>query len=198
MNDWCAALRTGVIVHHGNPASENTVENYQMGMYYLWKYSGKEKILQNLTTQTVESAIHAIPLDREKENCGYSKKKAIYAATKSLIKFLNREGITHGVEIEKVKPPKRAFKAKRTIVRSNEFDQLVTTNECMAGARETREFTKTLLYLMGYAGLRKEEGLIVAYQGKDPDKENLTEDRERLLEEEFKKFYEWKQQQKEI
>lgn len=181
ITEWKAALRSGYCTKSRNPASEDTVKKFTWGMYYLWHYSGLDKKIENITFAAVEKAMLAATAelyDKAKEKDGYAVKECIYSAVRNLLKFMIKKGLKTEEELFRLSAlkPKRSFRPKRKIIRSNHFLELVAANETLEKGRDSkgfdRECMKTILYLLGYAGLRKSEVTTLTLD--DIDLENGT------------------------
>jgi len=160
VESWIADLRSGRGMTRRNPASEATIQFYEYGLKALWALSGKVSSLDNLTVETLEAALLAVPFSRGDEKDGYSKKNMIFNAFLSLSKHLERQGLRSADDIAATKRLKvsRKFPAKRPVVREGEFTQLVAYNETWPSGREFEAYAlKVVLHLMGRAGLRRAE-----------------------------------------
>lgn len=181
IQEWIEGLRSGKLTKNRNPAAETTIHNYtEIGMPYFWQYSEAQKSIQEINYKNLDKALLAVPIDRERENCGFAKKDMMFRAIKSIYKLLVLKGIRPKEERESLTElkPTRLYRPKVKRIRKNHFDKIMAANTCKGTGSKLDKFhievNKTIIYLMGLGGLRKHEIPLLTLSDVDFENQELS------------------------
>lgn len=159
INDWVIALRSGQF--SGKPYKAKTIETnlFHMGKYWQWLNSQPD--ILHVTPDNLRKALASCPMTDGNDH--YSMRINTYKAVRCLAKFMATKGLT-ALEIwdsTRNFKPRPSVQPKRHIVREDDIRKLLEFNDCWRAGRSEHNVRtlRMLLFLYGFAGLRKFEAI---------------------------------------
>ena len=161
MSEWIGSLQTGV--RTGKPLSETSIKNYCYGINRYWKLLGVEPSIEAITAEQFEEFIRRVPHDREGRQDHYASKQQTYLALRNLFKFLIAKELKTKDDLDKLTElkPKPRYEKRKTSITEEKFLQLVRFNghEGSGQTQYDRELNRMILFLLAFAGLRRQEAV---------------------------------------
>ncbi len=171
MSEWEKKLASGY--HTGKPVSQKTITDYAAAFKNYWKYLNVAPNQKFITPEHLKVAISNIPVDVESKSCHFATKEKIYNAFRSFYKLLVEKRLRSQTDFEAIREakPRRVYEARKTVLRDDQWRKFLEVNEeNFAGRTEFDiQLNKTLVMLLAYAGLRRNEAINLKLNDVDID-----------------------------
>lgn len=171
VSEWKKVQENGFLT--GKRLAVRTIETNRQGLLRFWKFLKAKENALAVNAENLRLALSNIPT--EENNCHFTQRDQMKKGVVSFCKFLVLKGLKTQYDLDSLRrvPVKRKHPARRTGLKKNQLEALITYNQHNLEGGRTNwdvQLTKTILYLMAYAGLRLSE--VLNLQAKDYDREN--------------------------
>lgn len=158
--------------HSGRAISPRRVHENTYGLRVFWQYlkqipdikaiAPADIDYKQITADNIRAALANVPVDYEAKKDHHASRINMYVSCLSFATWLTKAGKLPPAQVEAIKaekPKRRVFPARKTVLRPNQLDELISLNDRWSQGRSIydRELTKIIVMLCAYAGLRRNE-----------------------------------------
>lgn len=168
---WRREMLAGTHSGTSTPVSESYLNDLDWGFKKYWRANGGQESVEALSAYGLRLAFAQFQFDEESRRDYYSTKMHIYKAVSSFVQFLIRKGYKTPSVLEEIKQlrPKAKVKPQRHSLDLAEVWDALSFNRRWNDGRTTNDIQTMdlLLFLYGFAGLRKMEAANIKISGVD-------------------------------
>ncbi|WP_373533479.1 tyrosine-type recombinase/integrase [Vampirovibrio sp.] len=168
---WRREMLAGTHSGTSTPVSESYLNDLDWGFKKYWRANGGQESIEGLNADGLRLAFAQFQFDEASRRDYYSTKMHIYKAVSSLVQFLIRKGYKTPSVLEEIKQlrPKARVKPQRHSLDLAEVWDALSFNSRWNDGRTTNDIQTMdlLLFLYGFAGLRKMEAANIKISGVD-------------------------------
>lgn len=174
---WIEEMLAGTHSGTSTPVSRKYADKLDWALKKLWEANEIKPSFNALNADAVRKIFAKFQFDEEARRDYYSSKMLIYKAVSSFVKYLIRKGYKSPSSFEEIKTtrPKARIKPQRHSLELSEIWEAISFNNRWNDGR-TRLDIRTmdlLLFLYGFAGLRRMEAANIKISGVDFKKNEI-------------------------
>jgi site-specific recombinase XerD len=174
---WRQEMLAGTHSGTSTPVSESYLDDLEWGLKKFWNANGGQESVESLNGDGLRQAFAQFQFDEEARRDYYSTKMHIYKAISSFVQFLIRKGYKSPSTLAEIKElrPKARIKPQRHSLDLPEVWDAISFNTRWNDGRTTNDIQTMdlLLFLYGFAGLRRMEAANIKISGVDFKKNEI-------------------------
>jgi site-specific recombinase XerD len=174
---WRQEMLAGTHSGTSTPVSEGYLDDLEWGLKKFWLANGGLESVDALNADSLRQALAQFQFDEESRRDYYSSKMHVYKAISSFSQFLIRKGHKSPSTFDEIKKlrPKARIKPQRHSLDLSEVWEAISFNSRWNDGRTTNDIQTMdlLLFLYGFAGLRRMEAANIKIGGIDFNKNEI-------------------------
>jgi integrase len=174
---WKQEMLAGTHSGTSTPVSKKYADTLEWALKKLWEANDVQESIDALNADAVRKVFATFQFDEEARRDYYSSKMLIYKAVSSFVQFLIRKGYKSPSAFAEIKTtrPKARIKPQRRSLELSEVWEAISFNRRWNDGRTTNDIQTMdlLLFLYGFAGLRRMEAANIKISGIDFKKNEI-------------------------
>lgn len=174
---WRQEMLAGTHSGTSTPVSEGYLDDLEWGLKKFWAANGGQGSVEAVNADSLRQALAQFQFDEDSRRDFYSSKMHVYKAVSSFVQFLIRKGYKSPSTFEEIKKirPKARIKPQRHSLDLGEVWDAINFNRRWNDGRTSKDIQTMdlLLFLYGFAGLRRMEAANIKIGGIDFKKNEI-------------------------
>jgi site-specific recombinase XerD len=174
---WRQEMLAGTHSGTSTPVSEGYLNDLEWGLKKFWFANDGKETVEAVNADSLRKALAQFQFDEESRRDYYSSKMHVYKAISSFAQFLIRKGYKAPSVFDEIKKlrPKARIKPQRHSLDLTEVWEAISFNSHWNDGRTSNDIQTMdlLLFLYGFAGLRRMEAANIKIEGIDFDKSEI-------------------------
>jgi site-specific recombinase XerD len=174
---WRGEMLAGTHSGTSTPVSEGYLDDLEWGLKKFWLANGGLESVEAVNADSLRQALAQFQFNEESRRDYYSSKMHVYKAISSFVQFLIRKGHKSSSTLDAIKKlrPKARIKPQRHSLDLSEVWDAISFNSRWNDGRTTNDIQTMdlLLFLYGFAGLRRMEAANIKIGGIDFNKNEI-------------------------